>query len=113
MIDPLTGEEFVPKRSNQRFSCSENRIKYHNNIANKNRKENAFVDKALKQNRMILDKYMKGKSKCSFHEEFLKGAEYDIETFNGMCYTKQGTGYLLYNYILIFEKPYVNVYREN
>lgn len=28
--DPLTGEEFSPKKSSQRFASPENRIKYNN-----------------------------------------------------------------------------------
>ena len=29
-MDPLTGEEFVPKRSNQKFASRENQIRYNN-----------------------------------------------------------------------------------
>lgn len=56
--DPLTGEEFQPKRSNQKFSNMENRIKYHNDKANQLRKKNALIDKPLRLNQKILDKLM-------------------------------------------------------
>lgn len=113
MKDPLTGEEFEPKRSNQRFACAENRIKYHNDKANRFRKTTEFVNKPLRLNRKILDYLMEGKDKETFHYEFLKGAGYVFNVFNGTCIIENKTGYYLYNYILIFEKPYVHVYREN
>ncbi len=110
--DPLTGEEFNPKRSNQRFACPENRIKYHNNEANQERKETDFVNKPLRHNRKTLNKLMKGKDKATFHEEFLKGKDYNFLVYNGTCKVEKGTGYCLYNYILIFEKPNVHVIRN-
>lgn len=112
MKDPLTNEEFKPKRSNQRFSCNQNRIKYHNYKANQLRKENAHVDKPLKRNKKTLDELMQGKPEGCFHEEFLRGAKYDFNFYTSICKVKNGTGYCLYNYILIFEKPYVHVIRN-
>jgi hypothetical protein len=32
--DLLTGEEFIPKKSNQKFACNKNRETYYNNILN-------------------------------------------------------------------------------
>jgi hypothetical protein len=34
-IDPITGNEFVKTRINQRFECPESRILYHNRMNNK------------------------------------------------------------------------------
>jgi hypothetical protein len=111
---PLTGEEFEPSRSNQRFARPENRIRYHNHIANRKRKKREFVNKPLRKNEEILDYWMEGLAKKTFHQEFLKGAGYDFEIFNGTCIVENNeTGFCLYDYILIFEKPYVHVYREN
>ncbi len=112
-IDPLTGEEFEPKRSNQRFACPENRIKYHNDNANRKRKKREFINKPLRKNGKILDYWMKGKDKATFHYEFLRGAGYDFYVYNSTCVVENKTGYCLYDYILTFEKPYVHVYREN
>ena len=49
-IDPLTGEEFIPKKSSQRFATPANRIKYNNEKASKTRIKRAFIDKPLHQN---------------------------------------------------------------
>jgi hypothetical protein len=39
MKDPFTNEEFNPKRNNQKFANSKNRIKFHNTRANQLRVE--------------------------------------------------------------------------
>ncbi|WP_417371221.1 hypothetical protein [Gelidibacter japonicus] len=111
--DPYTGEKFLPKRSNQRFANPKNRKKYHNDKANRLRKTTEFVNKPLRLNRKILDYLMEGMVKKTFHQEFLRGSGYDFDIFNGTCIVNNETGFCLYNYILIFEKPNVHVYREN
>ena len=113
MKDPLTKEEFEPKRSNQRFASPQNRIKYYNNKANQERKENAFIDKPLKTNLKILKELMEGQTRCSFHEQFLRGKGYDVRYYHRTCKVKNDTGYCLYNFILIFNKPNVHVLRNN
>ena len=113
MKDPLTQEEFVPKRCNQRFANSQNRIKYYNNKANQERIENAFIDKPMKKNLKILKELMEGKTNEFFHIEYLRGKGYDFNFYHATCKAKNSTGYCLYNYILIFEKPYVHVLRND
>jgi hypothetical protein len=51
--DPLTKEEFITKRVNQKFAKPENRIKFYNSQANELRKERAFLDKHVHKNHMI------------------------------------------------------------
>ncbi len=113
MKDPLTNEEFEPKRVNQRFENPKNRIKYHNTKANQLRKEKAFVDKPLNNNLKILTNIMLDKDDQKFHEEFLRGKGYDFQVYNSTCKVKNNTGYCVYNYVLIFNKPYVNILRNN
>lgn len=112
MKDPLTGEEFEPKRSNQRFATAKNRIRTHNEKQKKLRERNAFVNKTLRRNQMFLDDFMAGKNKATFHEEHLIGGKYNRNFFTGVCDVDGATGYCLYDYILIFEKPYVHVLRN-
>ena len=113
MKDPLTNEEFEPKRNNQRFPNSKNRKKYHNIRANQLRKETAFVDKPLKINLRILKDIMLNRTDGTFHEEFLRGKGYNRQVYNSICKVENNTGYCVYNYILIFNKPYVNIIRNN
>jgi hypothetical protein len=110
--DPLTGEEFEPRRSNQRFARPENRIKYHNDKSKQKRKKREFISKPLRKNEKILDYWMKGKEKATFHYEFLKGAGYDFNVFSGTSIVENKTGYCLFYYILTFEKPNVHVIRN-
>ena len=71
--DPLTGEEFIPKKSSQRFATPQNRIKYNNERASKIRLEKAFIDKPLHSNRNILKALLGAKSEIMVHQEFLRG----------------------------------------
>ncbi len=41
--DPLTGEDFIPKRVNQRFASASNRKKFNNQQANALRKKRAII----------------------------------------------------------------------
>ncbi|MBR9847300.1 MAG: hypothetical protein GYB35_14895 [Algicola sp.] len=113
MRDPLTNEEFEPKRSNQRFARPQNRIKYYNLKANLERKENAFFDKPLKKNLKVLNELMEGKTDEVFHKEFLKGKGYDFNFYHATCRIKNTTGYCIYNYVLIFNNNEVNILRNN
>lgn len=54
--DPLTGEEFIPKKISQRFARPENRIKQNNLKASKLRQERAFLDKYFHKNHRIFRK---------------------------------------------------------
>lgn len=85
MKDHFTTEEFEPKRSNQRFANSKNRINYHNKIARKIRKEKAFIDKPLNTNFKILNDIMNDKENGSFHKEFLRNKGYNFKVYNSTC----------------------------
>jgi hypothetical protein len=52
--DPLTGQEFVPKRSNQKFASRENQIRYNNLKAKEIRQAKARTRKTLDTNRKVL-----------------------------------------------------------
>jgi hypothetical protein len=78
-IDPLTGKEFIPKRSNQLFESPANRIKYNNQKAREFRNELDHINKPLVKNVKILNELLMNKTKITFHREFLKGKGF---TFN-------------------------------
>jgi hypothetical protein len=76
--DLLTGEEFVPKKSSQRFATPQNRIKYNNEKASQIRLQRAFIDKPLHHNRAILLDLLETKRDLIIHREFLRGRGYDF-----------------------------------
>lgn len=66
LSDPLTKESFVPKRSNQKFSCRLNQIKYNNRKAKSKRLAKAPYDKILDTNRNILIRIIGEEDDCVF-----------------------------------------------
>ena len=101
MKDLLTGEEFEPKRSTQKFACSENRIKYNNMRANELRTEKSIIDKPLSNNLNILNKLMMGKNEAIFYNQYLLGKEYDFKVFNCVKEYNGTRGYGIYQYIML------------
>lgn len=81
-IDPFTGEKFVPKRSNQIFASSNNRIKYNNQRAGQFRKDIEWIIKPTMKNFKILEDLLKNQKENIFHKEYLlgKGYSFDIIT---------------------------------
>lgn len=80
--DPLTGEKFVAKRSNQRFATLENKNQYHNRKNAEINKERAFFDKPCKKGELVLRTLYKAKSDNIFHKEFLKGKGLSLDAYN-------------------------------
>ena len=78
--DPLTGETFVPKRSNQRFATSYNRKKFNNQIANDLRKEREYIIGPLNRKHRLIKKLMIGRYKALFSYEYLDGYGLDFNT---------------------------------
>lgn len=78
-IDPLTGEEFVPKRTNQVFANSANRIRYNNLKAKEFKTTLAPILDPLVKNYKILNELLKDKKMADFHIEYLKGAGYNFK----------------------------------
>ena len=78
-IDLLTGEDFYPSRITQKFARPENRIKFHNQKANKLRHSVMFVNSPLHKNLRILNEIMVGKTKGTFHKQYLLGKGYSFD----------------------------------
>lgn len=100
--DPLTGEEFVPKKISQRFANPQNRVKYNNNLANALRQERAVVDKPINKAHRILKELMKNKKKETFHKQFLHGKGLDFKALNKIIIFEGIPRYALYEFIFIF-----------
>lgn len=80
--DPLTGEMFIPKRSNQRFATSYNRKKFNNQSANLLRKKRDVIYAPLNKTHRIIIKLMEGKNEADFNNEFLRGCGASFRGFS-------------------------------
>ena len=76
--DLLTGEQFHPKRCNQNFANTQNRIKYYNEKAKHLRLSTTHINKPLHTNLKILNGLLEKKKEATFHKEFLLGKGFDF-----------------------------------
>ncbi len=72
--DPLTGEVFYPKRTNQQFASRKNQIRYNNLKAYKKRKAKSGVERLLDKNRTILSEILGNETEVIRSKDFLLGA---------------------------------------
>lgn len=79
-----SGEEFIPRRNNQVFASSKNRISFHNKKNNKLRNELKGTSKQLLKNYQICSELLGNKSNTIIHSEFLKGKGFDFKYYTGM-----------------------------
>lgn len=101
-IDPFTGEEFVPKRSNQKFATEKNKNNYHNKKNRKLRIQCAPIDKKIKKNLLILEALLNGKKETGrVSKEFLRGKGFDFDGFNVRYLYKGEAHQGVYNYVVI------------
>lgn len=91
--DPLTQEEFIKQRSNQKFASSTNRIRFNNLKARQKRLMKGYVDRKLDQNRTILRRIIRDKPEITVSRDYLLGAGFHfafysyIKEINGVTYT--------------------------
>ena len=105
-----TDEVFEPTRSNMVFKSSADRIKYHNDRANKLRKEKAFIDRPLHLNIKILKEIMANKTSEKFHKQFLLGKGFNFGVFTSYESVNNKNYPSIYNCLIInIDKDYVQV----
>jgi hypothetical protein len=79
--DPLSGEQFIPKRLNQRFASASNRKKFNNQQANELRKKRAIFYGPLNETHLLLIRLMEGKDESVFSYDFLEGYGIQFKLF--------------------------------
>jgi hypothetical protein len=87
--DLLTQEEFIKRRSNQKFISSKNRIRFNNLKARQKRLMKAPVDKKLDQNRTILSRIIGDKPEIIVSRDYLLGAGFHFAFYS---YNKEVNG---------------------
>lgn len=85
---PYSGEEFIPKRPNQVFVNSKNRIAYHNERHNAIRRELSKLNKPLKKSYEVLAKLLEGKEVVIVHKERLRGLGFSFSVFTHLHQNK-------------------------
>jgi len=76
--DPLTGEVFTPKRSNQRFSCRENQIRFNNKKAKAHKLKFSEMHTLLQKNRDILHNIVQDHEQITESYDFLRGTGFNF-----------------------------------
>ncbi len=100
-IDPLTKEEFVKTRENQRFANAVNRIAYHNRKANSLRKKLMVINRPLLKNNQILMECLGRRSFKTFHKEFLKGKGFLFGVFTHYQEHEEKPQPTIYDFIIV------------
>jgi hypothetical protein len=107
-IDPLTREEFTPKRKNQRFATADNRRKYHNDKATLVYRDKAPIDKKLKHNFLLLNELLKEKKDVMIRKEELLIKGFDPNYFTHITQTN-GNVIGNHNYIVFGNQEYIEI----
>jgi hypothetical protein len=100
--DPLTGEDFMPKRVNQRFASASNRKKFNNKQANDLRKKRAIINGPLNKSHLLLIKLMKGKNEAIFPKDYLDGYGVVLKQFNNIVRIENIGHHAIYEFVIIF-----------
>jgi hypothetical protein len=109
--DPLTGEAFEPKRSNQKFANRANQIRNNNSKAKVKRDRIGKIQKALWKNYNILSDLMINKISHSVSEDFLHGKGFDFRV-NTHLITENRTNYAcIYEFMIIMGQNKVTIKR--
>ena len=98
--DPFTGQEFIPTRHNQKFANRKNQIAFNNAKARRIRIEKAPHDKKFEKNRRILKNILGIKEEITISSDYLIGAGFDFNYFNGVVRKDGNTYYKVYNYAI-------------
>ena len=101
MKDLLTGEDFTPKKSSQKFATPANRIRYNNLKASRERKANSKLDKPLRLNKRILDELLTEKSEATYSQDYLLGKGFNYAVSNRIQGHDGRNHYCVYEYIII------------
>ena len=99
--DLLTGESFLPKRINQKFTNAKNRITYHNKKANELRQSVSYINKPLHINVRILNEIMKAKKEATFHKQFLLGKGFSVNVHTHFEEYDGKNQFAIYQYIIM------------
>jgi hypothetical protein len=100
--DLYSGEQFSPRRKNQKFVSSKNRIAFHNNRAYQSKSIKAFVTEPLNRNHKILMELINDTYKPkTYSKEFLKGKGFSLSVITHFDTFENKTLPALFNFIYL------------
>lgn len=100
-IDPHTGEEFTPLRSNQKFASRKNQVGYNNLKAKRIRDAKLSIDKALENNRRILERLCAGEEEKTLSRDYLLGAGLNFTFYSHSVRCNKKVCQVVYNYLIV------------
>lgn len=101
LTDPLTGEAFVPQRSNQIYKSRKTQVIFNNQKASTIRKEKKSVDRSLYLNFIIVRELMRNKKEETFPKDYLHGKGLNYDCFTGYLKFEGKYRHCIYNYIIV------------
>ena len=115
--DLFSGEQFNPRRKNQKFMSVKNRVAYHNNKANQSKKIKSFVTVPLHRNHKILMELITEKNKpASFSKDFLLGKGFNFSVMTHFEFNDNKTIPALFNFVyldLFDNKPTITIIKKS
>jgi len=111
--DPLTGELFTPKRSNQFYANRKNQIRFNNEKQKLTRKENATANRFITANKKILRTILGEAKEVVRSKDYLLGAGFRFDYFTN--YTRYGNGWVYSNYeycIVLLENNNYKIFKN-
>jgi hypothetical protein len=115
--DLYTGELFRPRRKNQKFVSSKNRIDFHNTRTHQTNRLKAFISEPLNKNHKILMQLVLDIDKpYSYTKDFLKGKGINLSVMTHFETYDNKTVPALFNFIYLdlFENiPTLTIIRKS
>ena len=115
--DLFSGEQFNPRRKNQKFISAKNRTTYHNNKAHHTKKLKSFIAEPLNRNHKILmDLLQRIGAKGAYSREFLLGKGYNLALLTHYDSFDNRNVPALFNFLLLDvsdNKSTITIYRKS
>ncbi len=117
-VCPYSGEEFIPKRTNQIYLKPEYRVAFNNQKNNDKRKLLAPKNKLLMKAREVLKSTLGNRMDIIVHEQYLRGAGLSFSVFTDFDEDKISNrrAYSVYefSYIEMTDKPnHIKIFRND
>jgi hypothetical protein len=108
--DPYSGEQFIPKRTNQIFANPENKSKFNNAKAKYYRDELNRINNALMKNFKVLNDLMKDQESITISYTELLKKGFDFTFFTHFTVEKESQYPTIYYFMMVKTKDQKGMY---
>lgn len=91
LIDPATGEAFVPNRSNHKHKTTKTKNKFHNANGKAFRQQYKKYFGAINKNLRLIEKWLNDKNEVKLNSDFMTGSGYQFNFYTGTVTDSTGT----------------------